>query len=81
MFPFRTLTLYQLKISFTDSRSNDFFEKGQQVIYSSSTLNHYEGIEICTFRDFNSGKIIVWHADEIALEKWNELFEVVLFPK
>ena len=75
------LTLYQVKKDFKSNRSEDSFAKGQQMTYLESTLNHFDGIEICSFRDFNSEKKLIWHADEIALEKWYEYFQVISFPK
>lgn len=81
MFPLKTLTLYKIKKNLISPRSEDLFEKNRQLTYIKSTLNHYEGIEICTFKDFDDGKILTWHADEMALEKWHEYFEIIPFPK
>ena len=81
MFPLKTLTLYKVKKEFQSQRSGHTFKKAQQLTYLSSTLNHYDGIEICSFRDFTSGEMLIWHADEIALEKWAEFFEIIPFPK
>jgi hypothetical protein len=80
-FPFKTLTLYRVKQSFKSPRSGHAFEQGQRLVYQSSTSNHYEGIEICTFKDFVSQETLIWHADELQLTTWNSLFEVIPFPK
>jgi hypothetical protein len=81
MFPFKTLTLYKIKKDFVSSRSEDEFKKDQQVTYLSSTANVHELIEICLFQDFHTNKKLIWHADELDLEKWNDLFEIIPFPK
>jgi hypothetical protein len=80
-FPFKTLTLYKVKQTFKSPRSGHTFEQSQQLTYQGSTLNHYEGIEICIFKDFISQETLVWHADELQLAAWNSFFEVVPFPK
>lgn len=79
-FPFKTLTRYSVKQTFQSERSNDVFHIGQTITYISSTTNHYEGIEICTFRDERSGKELVWHADEIALANHATFLQPVPWP-
>jgi hypothetical protein len=76
-FPFKTLTCYQVNKTFESPRSNDVFTAGQKITYLSSTLNHYEGIEICVFKDLDTGKELTWHADEIALENSDMYLRVV----
>jgi hypothetical protein len=72
-FPFKTLTCYQVIVTFTSPRSNDVFTVGDKVTYISSSLNHYEGIEICIFKNILTGTQLVWHADEISLAN-SEMF-------
>jgi hypothetical protein len=79
-FPFRTLKLYRVKQGFTSMRSNDEFREGQRLTYLESTLNHYDGIEICSFRDFDSGAKLVLHADDMMLGDVWEYFEEIPFP-
>ena len=80
-FPFRTLRLYRVKKGFTSMRSNDEFQEGQRLTYTESTLNHYDGIEICSFKDFDTGAKLVLHADDIMLGDASEYFEEVPFPR
>jgi hypothetical protein len=61
-------------------RSNDEFKEGQRVTYTGSTLNHYDGIEICTLRDFDSGVTLVLHADDLMLGRVEEYFEEIPYP-
>jgi hypothetical protein len=79
-FPFKTLTCYEVIATFKSPRSEDVFQAGKKLTYLSSSLNHYEGIEICIFRDIESGKELTWHADEAQLEKWNKFFLVSSWP-
>ena len=79
-FPFRTLRLYRVKQGFTSMRSNDEFKEGQRLTYTGSTLNHYDGIEICKFRDFDTGATLVLHAGDMMLGNVSEYFEEVAFP-
>jgi hypothetical protein len=81
VFPFKTLTCYQVNQTFESPRSNDVFTAGQKVTYLSSTLNHHDGIEICIFKNVDTGKELVWHADEIALQSHAKFLQVVPWPK
>lgn|GEM_PF-4409567 len=76
-FPFKALALYRVKKSFTSLRSNSVFTKDALVQYQSSSLNHYESIEICEFKEKDSGEKLTWHADEIALENWASFLEAI----
>jgi hypothetical protein len=76
-FPFKTLTRYRAKKTFKSERSNDTFSKDKLYVYLSSTLNHYEDIEICIFKDIETGKDLTLHADQSLLSSFNGLFEVV----
>lgn len=80
-FPFRTLKLYRVKQGFTSLRSNDEFTEGRRLTYEGSTLNHYDGIEICTFRDFDNGAKLVLHADDMMLGRTSDYFEEIPFPR
>ena len=79
-FPFRTLKLYRVKQGFTSLRSNDEFNEGQRLTYIESTLNFYDGIEICSFKDFDTGAKLVLHADDMMLGNISEYFEEIPFP-
>ena len=76
-FPFRALRLYRVKQGFTSLRSNDEFKEGQRVTYTGSKLNHYDGIEICSFEDYDSGEKLVLHADDMMLGNVSEYFEEI----
>ena len=62
-------------------RSNDEFAEGQRLTYTGSTLNHYDGIEICSFKDYDSDKKLVLHADDMMLGNVWEYFEEIGFPE
>ncbi len=81
MFPFKSLQFYKVKKNFVSPRSSAAFEEGRVIMYIESTLNHNEGIEICTFRDSKTNEVIIWHADEMALENWTTYFEIAVPPK
>jgi hypothetical protein len=76
-FPFKTLTCYQVILTFKSPRSNDVFTAGDKVTYLSSSLNHYEDIEICIFKNIVTGKELIWHADEIALANSEKFLQPV----
>jgi hypothetical protein len=80
-FPFKTLTLYRVKQTFKSERSNDVFLEGQQVTYLSSISNHYDGLELCTFKDIHLDKQLVWHANEFELARYTDFFTVIPWPK
>ena len=61
-------------------RSNDEFHEGQRLTYTGSTLNHYDGIEICSFKDFDSGAKLVLHAGDMMLGNAADYFEEIPFP-
>jgi hypothetical protein len=78
-FPFRSLTCYRVKRSFTSQRSDDRFDEGDEVVYQESTTNHYDEIEICKFQSRISGKILTWHAHQVMdLEnRWQDFLEPI----
>ncbi|GHN00004.1 hypothetical protein WSM22_14930 [Cytophagales bacterium WSM2-2] len=80
-FPFKSLSLYRVKRTFTSARSNHAFNEGELFQYMSSSLNHYDGIEICAFKKKDSTKELIWHADESDLTNWATFFEPVPWPK
>jgi hypothetical protein len=80
-FPFRALKLYRVKQGFTSLRSNDEFREGQRLTYTGSTLNHYDGIEICAFKDFDNGAKLVLHADDMMLGRVVDYFEEIQYPR
>jgi hypothetical protein len=80
-FPFRTLRLYRVKQGFTSMRSNDEFHEGQRLTYTGSTLNFYDGIEICSFVDFDNGRKLALYADDVMRGSVADYFEEIPFPK
>jgi hypothetical protein len=76
-FPFKTLTCYQVNKTFKSPRSNDVFIAGQKITYLSSSLNHYEGIEICVFKNIETANELIWHVDEITLANTEEFLQTV----
>jgi hypothetical protein len=82
-FPFKSLTLYRVKKSFTSQSSNDTFTEGSEVAYMGSTTNHYDEIEICRFKERKSERILLWHAHQVMdlEEKWKQYLEVIPWPK
>jgi hypothetical protein len=79
-FPFKTLTCYSVLHTFTSPISNDIFKEGSKVTYLSSTLNHYDDIEICKFRDIETKQELVWHAHPGDLDKALQFFRVIPWP-
>lgn len=79
-FPFKPLKLYRVKKKFTSLRSGDEFDAGRRVVYLESETNRYEGIEICSFKDFDSGHKLILHATESFLEAYNEFLEEIPYP-
>lgn len=80
-FPFKTLTLYRVKKEFISERSNHFFPVGAELLFTSSTLNHYDGIEICTFKNRHTGEELIWHLPDTDFEKSREHFVEIPWPR
>jgi hypothetical protein len=78
-FPFKSLTLYLVKRTFTSDRSGDTFTEGMEIAYIDSITNHYDEIEICRFKERKSDRFLIWHAHQVMdlEENWKQYLETV----
>lgn len=74
-FPFKSIILYKVKKDF-HFPSSDFFLKDELLYYVRSEYNHYDGIEICFFRDKQSTKLLRWSMNDHELRSWQEYLEL-----
>jgi hypothetical protein len=75
-FPFRTGILYKVKRDF-QFQSSDLFIKDEILFYVRSDYNHYDGIEICFFRDRLSSKLLKWSLHDHELDSWEDYMDVI----
>ena len=75
-FPFKSGILYKVKKDF-HFPSCDAFIKDELLFYVRSDYNHYDGIEICFFRDKLSTKLLRWKIRDEQLDSGKEYMEEV----
>jgi Leucine-rich repeat (LRR) protein len=79
--PFRKYHHYRVIQEGVETRGQHPFVLGQELAFVGSDYNHYDGIEICYFKDLKTGISLRWDCYSQALDSWSDHFEKIEFKQ